>query len=181
MVPKSPPAEKPKVSITIRQGKGGTANPSVIAAPIIQHDCGVVQNGGTGNTASPTCNPPVNPNAGVVTYSCYGNPRNDSVGITTLLDVQPSAEWFKRAIDLDRKEQYAALLIHAKAGIKEFPEWLTPYLFAGESDYFTGNIHEMRTMATAFDKSSGPAYGEGACKSLADALHKAVQQTASQP
>jgi hypothetical protein len=57
--PKTKPGEKPKIAVTINQGKGSTANPGVIVAPIKQGDCGVVQNGGSNNSASPTCAPPV--------------------------------------------------------------------------------------------------------------------------
>jgi hypothetical protein len=47
-------------SVAIGSGAGGgnMASPGVNAAPITQGDCGVVQNGGSGNVAAPTCAPP---------------------------------------------------------------------------------------------------------------------------
>jgi hypothetical protein len=49
----------PKVETHIIQsGVGNTANPGVITAPVTQGDCGVVQNGGSNNNASPVCGPP---------------------------------------------------------------------------------------------------------------------------
>jgi hypothetical protein len=38
-------------------GNGNTANPGSLAGPITQGPCGVVQNGGSNNVASPTCVP----------------------------------------------------------------------------------------------------------------------------
>jgi hypothetical protein len=68
-----PPAPKPppvptessttaahgEVKTTIKQfGNGNMANPGVVAAPVKIEPCGVFQNGGSNNTASPTCAPP---------------------------------------------------------------------------------------------------------------------------
>lgn len=45
--------------VTIHQkGNGNTANPGSITGSIVQGNCGVVENGGTGNVASPNCVPP---------------------------------------------------------------------------------------------------------------------------
>jgi hypothetical protein len=52
----------------IQKGTGNTANPGANSAPINQGPCGVVQNGGSNNTASPSCAPP---EANVTsTYEC---------------------------------------------------------------------------------------------------------------
>jgi hypothetical protein len=52
--------EPPKATTHIRQhGNRNTANPGTVAAPIKQGDCGVVQNGGSNNIASPNCSPPI--------------------------------------------------------------------------------------------------------------------------
>jgi hypothetical protein len=58
----APPAsiqkEKPKstVHMDIHQGGGSTANPGIIAAPVTPGECGIVQNGGSGNNATTNCN-----------------------------------------------------------------------------------------------------------------------------
>jgi hypothetical protein len=50
---------KSKSLVKIEQnGNGNQANPGTIAAPINQGPCSVVQNGGSGNSASPICAPP---------------------------------------------------------------------------------------------------------------------------
>jgi hypothetical protein len=41
-----------------QSGKGNIANPGAIQGPITQGPCGVVQNGGSNNTAAPNCGPP---------------------------------------------------------------------------------------------------------------------------
>jgi hypothetical protein len=51
------PTQHEGVHLNIRQGSGSTANPGVNAGHIKQGDCGVVQNGGSGNVAAPNCNP----------------------------------------------------------------------------------------------------------------------------
>lgn len=49
---------QPKTTTHIEQkGNGNIANPGTLAAPIKQGDCGVVQNGGSNNIASPNCSP----------------------------------------------------------------------------------------------------------------------------
>jgi hypothetical protein len=55
---KTVPITTPHVSVKIKQGNSGTANPGIISGRITQGPCGVVQNGGSGNFASPNCTPP---------------------------------------------------------------------------------------------------------------------------
>jgi len=50
---------KSKALVKIEQnGNGNQANPGTILTPINQGPCSVVQNGGSGNSASPICAPP---------------------------------------------------------------------------------------------------------------------------
>jgi hypothetical protein len=55
--PNVQPLQSPTVAVK-QYGNGNTANPITDTAPIKQGDCGVVQLGGSNNTASPNCVPP---------------------------------------------------------------------------------------------------------------------------
>jgi hypothetical protein len=48
----------PIVDVKQKGGNGNTANPGTTTAPVRVEPCGVFQNGGSNNNASPTCAPP---------------------------------------------------------------------------------------------------------------------------
>ena len=96
--PQSAPAPKghpggPRVDIR-QSGKTNTANPGVNTASIQQGDCGVVQVGGSNNTASPNCTPPPVTHAGHI----HGD-NNTTVGKTQFGSIDGSGNTIVGATD----------------------------------------------------------------------------------
>lgn len=73
----------------------------------------------------------VNPNAPKTTYTFIGNRRIASPGVNRTDD--SALPIYDEMLKLGRAGQWAALLTLAEIQIKERPEWLTPYVFAGDS------------------------------------------------
>jgi hypothetical protein len=62
----------PKIHIK-QDGHGNTANPGTILGPVHVDPCGVLQNGGSGNTANVQCPPPLKITASAQTQTNTGN------------------------------------------------------------------------------------------------------------
>lgn len=73
----------------------------------------------------------VNPNAPKVTYTFDGNRRVVSPGRTSL-DVGEAADIFQEMRRLEQAKDWEGLIRLSEAQISARPEWLTPYVTAGE-------------------------------------------------
>jgi hypothetical protein len=150
-------------------------NPS--APPVSVTVEGGVKQGGDGD-----CQANAIGGSATVGDNCYGNPKQIGPGLTvTILLMKPSMDWMNQARDLNNSRKYAALLAHAREGIKNFPEWLTPYLFGSVAALNTGDVETARQMLSAYDKSRGQAYDEGDGERLADGLRATLGMETKQP
>lgn len=90
-------------------------------------------------TNSPiTVNPPVNPNAPVVTYDFNGAKRVTRPG-KNIVEAGEQFSKFQEMAMLEKEHKWDALRDAAEAQIKAVPNWLTPYLFAAQAYANLGN------------------------------------------
>ena len=127
------PAERPfSPRVTIHQrGRGNSANPGIISAPIGPlGPCSVIQAGGQNNTAAPVCNP--DPDAKTTQYFCNGggltrDPRGSLLGSYDFTD--GLQEEFGRYNALGSEHKYKELLELCQKDVREHPNWPTSLLY----------------------------------------------------
>jgi hypothetical protein len=83
-----------------------------------------------GQTAGVINNPPVNPNAAVITYTFEGHRRERTSGGSGIT-VGAEEVAFKKLLDLQGKHDWGALVIFCEEQRKKTPEWITPIAFEG--------------------------------------------------
>jgi hypothetical protein len=187
VVEKVIPAECPKPqpfadtpTRPIHHGKQATATKSALPIPpgtTINATTNAPDSAAVGvNTGTVTVNPPVNPNAWKVTYSCQGNERDEgqTPEAATAVNVNFGKETATLKImeELNNSKDYSALLGVCQEKIKSVSEWLTPYLFCSLGYAFIGNATKARELLAEYDKRTGPAYAEEPCKQISQHLHK---------
>jgi hypothetical protein len=124
-----------------QHGGGNTANPGVIAGPLGPlAPCTVIQNGGSGNTAAPTCNP--DPMAITRTYFCDGtalvkDPRGAVMG--TFTQEPGYRNSFNSMALLGRNRDFQGMLNLCTKERKQHSEWPTPILFCAVANANLGN------------------------------------------
>lgn len=100
-------------------------------------------------------NPPVNPNAPIITFDFNGGRRSFHQGELSV-DMEDEYVEFQRIIELHNKKDWPALLQLTEARIRKTPEWLTPYLFSGIA---LANLHRYEEMVQRLEyvkeKSAG--------------------------
>jgi hypothetical protein len=131
-----------RTGIHIEQhGAGNTANPGVLVGPLGPlAPCAVIQNGGSGNTAAPVCNP--DPMAITRTYFCDGtalvkDPRGAVMG--TFTQEPGYRNSFNSMALLVRNRDFQGLLNLCTKERKQHSEWPTPILFCAVANANLGN------------------------------------------
>ena len=136
-----------------------------------------------------TVNPPVNPNKGTVVYDCVGSwkstgPSADSLMMfaTCLPDKCEKVKLFNDMVALNnaageepsaggKLAKCAELQAICEKEKKTTPEWLTPWLFCGAAEACVGDLVKLKQTLAYYDAHTGPTYGTGQCRGLADFLH----------
>ena len=150
-VPVPIPAKPATPIVQIQQkGKVNTANPGTITGSIKQDgSCNVIQNGGSGNTASPTCNP--DPMAITRQYFCTGealvkDPRGTAFG--TFHQEPGYQNDFNSMAALIRAGDQRGVLSLCTKEREEHPEWPTPVLICAVANSNLGDtqavIHDLK-------------------------------------
>src|ERR1700687_2482479 len=83
----------------------------------------------------------VNPNAPKITYTFNGTKRVSSPGKNFVFGGEASNEFHQMGA-LEQGKEWLALLKLAQDEINARPEWLTPYVFAGEAQLMLGHRSE---------------------------------------
>ena len=93
----------------------------------------------------------VNPNAPKTTYTFDGSKRLISPGRTAMLVGEAYAE-FEQMGALAQEKNWSALLSLARVEMNKRPEWLTPYVFAGEAQLELGHRAEALELLETAEK-----------------------------
>jgi hypothetical protein len=112
-----------KSSIRIEQRSEGPNSPNVVT---------------TGPHSPVTINPPVNPNAPVVTFDFNGAKRIQTPGRSEAVAGDQYAK-FQEMVALEKAKKWDALARLADSQISIVPDWLTPYLLKAEAEGNLGN------------------------------------------
>jgi hypothetical protein len=118
---------------------------------------------GNNSPATVTINPPVNPNAPVVTYD-FDGVKHTQTGNRFEAEAGEQTDAFRKLAALEREHNWNQLREEAEAQTKSVPNWLTPYLFAAEAYANLGNASEAIKLCEFVRKQSGgnPAFAKPA-------------------
>jgi hypothetical protein len=106
-------------------------------------------------TNSPiTINPPVNPNAPIVTYD-FGGVKHTQMGNRFEAEAGEQTTIFQELATLEKEGRWDDLRNEAESQIKAVPTWLTPYLFAAEAYANLGNKPKAIELCEYVKKQSG--------------------------
>lgn len=86
----------------------------------------------------------VNPNAPKTTYTYYGMVRMISPGRVRVSDDPIAMKAFERMGQLDQSRDYSQLVELAEQQIRERPDWLTSYFYAGYAYNRLGQVEKAR-------------------------------------
>ncbi len=110
---------------------------------------------GRDNLGTAIVNPPVNPYAPVVTYDFNGT-KHVQQGNRFQAIVGKELVVFNQLLALQKQQDWITLRDTCEAQIKETPEWLTPYLFAGVALSNMGKREEaIKQLEYVSEKSGG--------------------------
>jgi hypothetical protein len=153
--------KKGEVHNTAVQQSQGDSSPNII---VQQHTEG--PNSPIANSPV-TINPPVNPNAPVVTYD-FDGVRHTQIGNRFIAEVGEETTRFQDMAALEKQRRWDDLRKQAESQIKTVPSWLTPYLFAAEAYANLGNRTKAVELCEYVKKQSGgnPAFNQPADKLL---------------
>lgn len=166
--------------VRIRQSGGGNiANPGVIKGSITLGPCSVLQNGGSNNTASPTCYP--DPNAPTTIYFCRGNyiikyPNAAALGAFSPMQDGFMADFISMR-DLSSQGRHGELLDACKREIIDHPNWATPFLFCADATYSLGEIEQSIIYLRKYEGKKTDTYDQqgGECPAAVQRLKEALK------
>ena len=97
----------------------------------------------------------VNPNAPKITYTFDGSERLESPGRSINI-LGEAGEAFRQMEGMEQRKEWPALVKLSMAEINAHPEWLTPYVFAGEAQLMLGHKPEaIELLGTAEKRIAG--------------------------
>lgn len=152
-VSKTTPKTVTSPSVHVRQrGKGNISNPGVIAAPLTPSGpCTVVQNGGSDNTASPTCIDQTRAKR----YYCDGvalvrDP--DGSAILSFSQVPELVTNYNAMAELSVAQSHELLLARCLKEQKDHVDWPTPWLFCALAQRGLGNKEQEQRYLDSYER-----------------------------
>jgi len=108
----------------------------------------------TGPNSPVTINPPVNPNAPIVTYD-FNGAKHTQTGNKFVAEVGEQFSKFQEMATLEKEQKWDDLRKEAESQVAAAPKWLTPYLLAAEAYGNLGNKAKAIELCEHVKKESG--------------------------
>jgi hypothetical protein len=108
----------------------------------------------TGPNSPVTINPPVNPNAPIVTYD-FNGAKHAQTGSKFVAEAGEQFSKFQEMATLEKEHKWDELRNEAESQIAVAPKWLTPYLLAAEAYGNLGNKAKAIELCEHVKRESG--------------------------